>query len=147
MNTLTISQLQSNFQVYQDQYLSIVNDPEQYYTPVENAYVHVWPVAKQPLYLGDLLQLWLGDKWIVNTEKAPLINSILRSKTDEQHQFDRYVFAIEGNLLTGHNEAQAWVSDAASVEALSVNSLFQFYCVLKSLKRPQDKCKPFDKVV
>ncbi|RKG34723.1 hypothetical protein [Acinetobacter tianfuensis] len=147
MNTLTISQLFSNFKLYQDQYLSILDDPERYYTPVADAYVQIWPAAPQQLFLGDLLQLWLGDKWVVNTEKAPLINSVFRAKADLKPQFNRFVFAIEGNLLTGQNKANAWLNDAAQSELTSVNSLFQFYCIWKSLNRPQVKLDTLQRVV
>lgn len=147
MNTLTISHLLSNLQSYQDQYLTILNDPEQYFTPLENAYVHIWPEAKQSLYLGDLLQLWLGDKWIINAQKAPLINTILRDKTKADPRFDQYVYAIQGSLLTGKNTAQAWsIHDAQSAE-LSIHALFQFYCVWKSLNRPQILRNTFQQVV
>ncbi|OTG91951.1 hypothetical protein [Acinetobacter sp. ANC 3813] len=147
MNTLTISHLFSNLQAYQDQYLSIVNDPAQYYTPVENAYVKIWPAAKQPLYLGDLLQLWLAEKWIINAEKEPLINTILREKTQANPQLNQYVYAIEGNLLTGKNSAQAWSADLADKATLNVSALFQFYCVWKSLNRPQIQHKNYQQVV
>ena len=147
MNTLTISHLFSNLQSYQDQYLTILNHPEQYYTPVEDAYVHIWPAAKQPLYLGDLLQLWLAEKWIVNTEKEPLINTVLRDKTQANPQFNQYVYAIEGNLLTGKNAAHARSAQSAGQSALNVGALFQFYCVWKSLNRPQIQHKTYQQVV
>lgn len=137
MNTLTISHLFSNLQNYKDQYLSILNHPEQYFIPVTDAYVDIWPVGKEQLYLGDLLQLWLGEKWIVNAEKAPLINTILRDKTKAEPAFNRYVFCLQGNLLTSKNTAQAWSVDASQSEALNIESLFQYYCVFKSLTRPQ----------
>ena len=50
MNTLTISDIFANLATYQDQYLSIISNPEQYYTPVESAYIDVWPVGCVDLY-------------------------------------------------------------------------------------------------
>ena len=67
MNTLTISDIFANLADYQDQYLSIISNPEQYYTPVESAYIDVWPVGCTDLYLGDLLQLWFSERWLVNS--------------------------------------------------------------------------------
>lgn len=147
MNALTISHLFSNLQSYQAQYLSILQNAEQYFTPVEDAYIHVWPAARQPLYLGDLLQLWLSDKWIVNTEKSPLINTILRDKNKPVTEFDRYVFKLEGNLFTGRHAAQAWSIHASQCETLNVGSLFQFYCIFKSLNRPKPQAKPLQQPV
>lgn len=137
MNTLTIAHLFLNLQSYKDQYLTILENPEQYFVPIADAYINIWPVGKEQLYLGDLLQLWLGEKWIVNTKKAPLINTILRDQTKAVPEFDRYVFSLQGNLLTSQNSAQAWSIDASESEALSIESLFHYYCVFKSLSRPQ----------
>ena len=147
MNALTISYLFSNLQFYQAQYLSILQNAEQYFTPVEDAYIHVWPAARQPLYLGDLLQLWLSDKWIVNTKKTPLINTILRDKNKPVTEFDRYVFKLEGNLFTGRHAAQAWSIHASQCETLNVGSLFQFYCIFKSLNRPKPQAKSLQQPV
>ena len=66
MNTLTISDIFANLADYQDQYLFIISNPEQYYTPVELAYIDVWPVGYTDLYVGDLLQLWFSERWLVN---------------------------------------------------------------------------------
>ena len=74
MNTLNISDIFSQFSYYQEHYLSILSTPEQYYTAVEGAYIHVWPLAPQDLYLGDLLQLWFSEKWLINTP-CRLLNS------------------------------------------------------------------------
>lgn len=147
MNALTISHLFSNLQSYQDQYLSILQNAEQYFTPVEDAYIHVWPAARQPLYLGDLLQLWLSDKWIVNTKKAPLINTVLRDKAKPAPEFDRYVFCLQGNLLTGQNAAQAWSIQGSQREAFNLEGLFQFYCIFKSLNRPKPQIKPLPQLI
>jgi hypothetical protein len=147
MNALTISYLFSNLQFYQAQYLSILQNAEQYFTPVEDAYIHVWPAARQPLYLGDLLQLWLGDKWIVNTKKTPLINTVLRDKNKPVTEFDSYVYKLEGNLFTGRYAAQAWSIQASQCETLNVGSLFQFYCIFKSLNRPKPQAKPLQQPV
>ena len=67
MNTLTISQIFENFSFYQENYLSILQDSEQYFIQVEQAYLDVWPFTEKKLYLGDLLQLWFSEKWLINT--------------------------------------------------------------------------------
>ena len=56
MNTLSISDIFSQFSYYQEHYLSILSTPEQYSTALEGAFIHVWPLSPQDLYLGDLLQ-------------------------------------------------------------------------------------------
>ena len=147
MNALTVPHIFSNLEYYKEHYLSILEQPEQYFTSVAHAYVQVWPLAKEQLYLGDLLQLWLGDKWVVNLEKQPLINTVLREKAKQVPEFDRYVYALQGSLLTGKNAAQAWSSHAGQSAELSVGSLFQYYCVFKSLARPQAQKSALNKAV
>ena len=61
----------------------------------------------------------------------------MRDQTKAVPEFDRYVFSLQGNLLTSQNSAQAWSIDASKSEALSIESLFYYYCVFKSLSRPQ----------
>ena len=67
MQTLTIAEIFSDFSFYQDHYLSIIAQPEQYFTPVQGVFIQVWPVGTQPLYLGDLLQLWFSEKWLIQS--------------------------------------------------------------------------------
>jgi hypothetical protein len=38
MTTLSIESIFSNFSFYQDHYLEIIQDPQQYYTSVENSF-------------------------------------------------------------------------------------------------------------
>lgn len=61
MKTLTVASIFSNFDFYQRNYLNILNQPESYYTPVEDAWIDAFPFKKQDLYLGDLLQLWFSS--------------------------------------------------------------------------------------
>jgi hypothetical protein len=136
MNTLTISQLFSNLSFYKENYLSIIKNAEQYYTPVDGAYVQVWPLAKQQLFLGDLLQLWFSDKWSVDEEKRVLINTILRDKSLDQAEQDLFVYEVNGSSLTGLDESKAWSVRANKAVDISVGTIFQFYCVFKSLSRP-----------
>ena len=65
MNTLTIPQIFSQLSFYQDHYLDIIQDSAQYFTPVAGAEIRLWPLATKQLYLGDLLQLWFAEKWLV----------------------------------------------------------------------------------
>ena len=139
MNTLTIRQIFSNLHYYQDQYLTIVNDADLYFTLVEDANIQVWPLGNHQVYLGDLLQLWFGDKWILNEKAKPLINSILREKSDISSEFNHYIFSIEGSTLTGKNQVKAWSIEKKEIITLNVDNLFQFYCVFKVCKRPAIK--------
>ena len=147
MNALTVSDIFSNLEYYKEHYLSILEHPEQYFTPVAHAYVQVWPLAAEQLYLGDLLQLWLGEKWLVNSEQQPLINTVLREKAKPAPEFDRYVYALQGSLLTGKNTAQAWSNHAGQSAELKVGSVFQYYCVFKSLARPQVQKSALSKAI
>ena len=49
MNTLTISQIFENLSFYQDNYLSILQNPEQYYVEVEHASIDVWPFSEKKI--------------------------------------------------------------------------------------------------
>ena len=69
MHTLTIAEIFSNLSFYQDHYLEIIEDPQQYYTLVENCFQNTFPFKQQALFLGDLLQLWFGDKWKIQNAK------------------------------------------------------------------------------
>ena len=136
MNTLNISQIFSNLSFYKENYLSILNDAERYYTEVENAQIQIWPLGTHQLYLGDLLQLWFGDKWLIEKNENVLINSILSKKSKSQSDQDLYVYAINGSTVSGLDQSKAWsIEENGSVD-LSVKRIFQFYCVFKSLSRP-----------
>jgi hypothetical protein len=98
MNTLTISDIFANLADYQDQYLSIISNPEQYYTPVESAYIDVWPVGYTGLYLGDLLQLWFSERWLVNSP-CQLLPQKDKERTTKKEQPPLKYFIHDGTLL------------------------------------------------
>ena len=43
MKTLTVASIFSNLDFYQRNYLNILNQPESYYTPVEDAWIDAFP--------------------------------------------------------------------------------------------------------
>lgn len=147
MNTLTITQIFQNFTAYQAQYLDIITQAELYFTEVEGAAIHLWPLKSQPLYLGDLLQLWLADKWIEHLGYKPLINTILKAQSQINANQDHYVYAIEANLLTGRNHSLSWSKPLGENQALDLTSALQYYCIFKSLKRPKLPTTSFHSVV
>ena len=114
MNTLTISQIFENFLFYQENYLSILQDSEQYFIQVEQAYLDVWPFTEKKLYLGDLLQLWFSEKWLINTPCRLLNSSSQVSSSSDtqatqkpvQRTQDFYLFQLSGSTLSGSNHAQ-----------------------------------------
>ena len=75
MKTLCIQSIFSNFSFYQQNYLQIIQNPEQYYIAVENACVNTFPFRQQVLFLGDLLQLWFGHKWKIQNPNNLLIQA------------------------------------------------------------------------
>ena len=136
MNTLTIPQIFANFSFYKENYLSIINNADQYYVPVQGAEVQIWPLTAHQLFLGDLLQLWFGDKWTVDSKKKLLINTILRDKSLDQADQDLFVYEIKGSSITGQDASKAWSLSENKEVDISVGSIFQFYCVFKGLSRP-----------
>lgn len=143
MNTLYVSEIFKHFSFYQDHYLSIISDPLQYYTEVSDAYIQVWPFAKQNLYLGDLLQLWFAQKWLI----APSSPSLLQQLTDEpQHKSssDLYLYQLQGNALTGENYSRAWSLSQHREHAVTIPAVLQHVCVYKALSGVQVPQNPWD---
>ena len=138
MNTLTISDIFANLSDYQDQYLSILSNPEQYYTPVESAYIDVWPVGCSYLYLGDLLQLWFSERWLITSSCQLLtVPTDKTAKKSFQREQDLYLYQLSGNALSGSNRAKVWsISEGKSLE-VNLDSTFKYYCIYKGAKRPQ----------
>ena len=134
MNTLNISEIFNNLPFYQQNYQSILAQPEQYKIIVEDASLHVWPLASKQLFLGDLLQLWFSEKWLIN--QACIL--------PHQHAFtdllgplfqkdDLYLYQLQGNALLGKAIAKVWsVSEQKSIDVVLESSL-QYYCTYKSV--------------
>lgn len=137
MQTLSISQIFSQFSYYQDNYLSILNNPDLYYTAVSEAYIHVWPFQKQSLFLGDLLQLWFAEKWVVEPIHQFQFEVFLNEQTSEIIAKDHYVYAITGHFFTGENHSKAWNSSTETKVNVCLNSGFKNYCEFKALTRPK----------
>ncbi|MFW1943647.1 hypothetical protein ACG93R_09055 [Acinetobacter guillouiae] len=146
MNTLTISQIFENFSFYQDNYLSILQDSDQYFIQVEQAYLDVWPFTEKKLYLGDLLQLWFSEKWLINTP-CRLLNSSSQissssdtqvTKKPVQRTQDFYLFQLSGSTLSGSNHAQIWSVSEQKVLYVSLDRIFKYYCYFESIERPKN---------
>ena len=137
MNTLTISDIFANLADYQDQYLSIISNPEQYYTPVESAYIDVWPVGCTDLYLGDLLQLWFSERWLVNSPCQLLSEqSTTTLKKTVQREHDLYLYQLSGSALSGSNHSKVWSAAEGKSLEVSLDSAFKYYCIYKGVERP-----------
>src|SRR5690606_21335375 len=113
MNTLSIPQIFSQLTYYQENYLQIIADPAQYYIPVTDAHIKLWPLAQQSLYLGDLLQLWFEDKWLVVTEREFSFEVFLNADYLKEQSRVLYIYASSGNLLTGTDLSEAWQASTA----------------------------------
>ena len=132
MNTLSISDIFQNLDYYKTHYLSILSHPDQYFTPVENAYIRVWPLGYIDLFLGDLLHLWFSEKWLIN-------DSCLRlgehkddgRKTSFQRENDLYLYQLAGSALSGSNHSQVWSQSENKAIHVSLNSVFQYYANYK----------------
>ncbi|CEI52274.1 hypothetical protein [Acinetobacter bereziniae] len=147
MTTLTISQIFEKFSFYQENYLSILQNPEQYHIEVEQAYLDVWPFSEKKLYLGDLLQLWFSEKWLINSTCRLLLNSSTLDSSDLtaeptqkkiQRTQDLYLFQLSGSTLSGSNHAQVWSVSEQKVLYVSLNSIFKYYCYFESIERPKN---------
>lgn len=138
MYTLTIAQIFSNLSFYQDHYLNILECPEQYYTQVEGAFIHVWPFKKQSLYLGDLLQLWFAEKWKVQPLLDFKIEEYLAAVDVQYFQNSNvYVYAIQGNALNGANTSHVWSLKDQRSHIVNLNLTLKSYCEFVACQRPR----------
>ena len=138
MHTLTIAEIFSNLSFYQDNYLSIIQDPERYQTAVEDAYIQVWPVGTQALYLGDLLQLWFSDKWLINSPCQLLLDSYSNGRKQAfQRDHDLYLYQLNGSALSGRNNSKVWSVSEQKKLAVSLDSVFKYLCIYKGTSRPE----------
>jgi hypothetical protein len=136
MQTLTISEIFSQLAFYQAEYLTILNDPTQYLTPVQQASLDVWPFNRAELCLGELLQLWFGEKWVIQPA-SQLFDADPVLKRHLPKQQDLYLYDIHGNILTGKYEAWAWSLSQQKPVAVELESVVAYYSFYKSLTAPQ----------
>lgn len=136
MNTLTISQIFSNFSYYQENYLSILADQSQYQIPVEEAYVDVWPLGHRQLSLGDLLQLWFSQKWLIDVPcRLRQEHKDDGRKTSLHRQQDLYLYQLAGSALSGSNRSKVWSLSEQKVLSVELDSALKYYCFQKGSNR------------
>jgi len=138
MQTLTIAEIFSDFSFYQDHYLSIIAQPEQYFTPVQGAFIQVWPVGTQPLYLGDLLQLWFSEKWLIQSPCQLLLEARSNGRKQPlQREKDLYLYELSGSALSGRNHCKVWSYSEQKTLSVSLDSVFKYYCLYRGTSRPE----------
>lgn len=140
MNTLSIPEIFSQFSYYQENYLSLIQQPELYYKAVEGAFVSVRPFATVQLYLGDLLQLWFSEKWLVESARESWIATYFSEQIEAQERV--YIYALEGQLWSKPLQAQAWLKSEHASCIVQLEHTLKYYCYYKALSAPQYKLKP-----
>ncbi|ALH96494.1 hypothetical protein [Acinetobacter equi] len=135
MNTLSVSQIFSNLPYYQDQYLGILQNPELYFTPVEDAYLNIRFLKNKQLYLGDLLQLWFSEKWVFNPNNKLSFTQFF-SKLIPPTDANLYLISIEGNAVSGRNKCKAWCLTEQKVIETHLDAVLPYYCYFESIPRP-----------
>nr|ESK53161.1 hypothetical protein F987_01323 [Acinetobacter gyllenbergii NIPH 230] len=135
MTILNIQSIFLNFSFYQEHYLEIIQDPVQYYTPVEHAFLNTFPFKQQALYLGDLLQLWFGNKWKIQTAKNLLIQ---KNSSTINERSPLYLFQLGGELFLGANTALAWSVAEQKVVSVQVKSIWQYAVFSHLCIRPKN---------
>lgn len=129
---LKIADIFSNFDFYQTHYLSIIADSQQYYTPVESAFIGVWPVGNIPLYLGDLLQLWFSEKWLINSPIQLLLENYSNGRKQPlQRNNDLYLYQLCGSALSGRNNSKVWSRSENKTLAVALDSVFAYLLIYK----------------
>ena len=134
MNTLTVRDIFQNFSFYQQHYHSILADPQQYQTIVENAVLDVWPFSSKNLYLGDLLQLWFSQKWLINQPCHIAHNQAIQDLLEPLFQRDDlYLYELHGNAFLGKAVAKVWsVSEQREIDLILESSL-QYYSTYRTV--------------
>ncbi|WP_180087914.1 MULTISPECIES: hypothetical protein [Acinetobacter] len=137
MNTLSIPEIFANLNFYKDNYLSLISNPADYYTPVASAYINIWPVGHVDLYLGDLLQLWFSEKWLINGPCFQLSeHPDHATRTPLQRSQDLYLYQLAGSALSGSNRCRVWSASEQKKLRVSLDSAFKYYCIYKGTDRP-----------
>ena len=138
MHTLTIAQIFNDFDLYQAQYQNILQDPQQYYIPVQAATLEIWPFPKKNLYLGDLLQLWFNQTWLINqvSESKHAIETQHNwfAKTSVQQHI--YAFAISGNVVLGKTYLACWSVEQQCIISLEIEQSLKYVWTYQLLQKP-----------
>jgi len=135
MTTLRIESIFSNFSFYQDHYLEIIQNPQQYYTSVDHSFLNTFPFKKQTLYLGDLLQLWFGNKWKIEDYNNLLIE---KNSLAVRQSIPLYLFQLGGELILGANTALAWSVAENKIVSVQVKSIWQYAVFSHLCTRPKE---------
>lgn len=142
MKPLSISDIFSNFNFYKENYLTIISDSESYQTSVEDAYICAWPFKREQLYLGDLLQLWFAEKWILQKSSSLFLDQYALNNNIKLNYSDEfYLYQIDGNALTGTNHAKVWSSRDNQNLSISVDHVFKYFCIFKGTSYAKVPCK------
>ena len=104
-----------------------------------------WPVGCTDLYLGDLLQLWFSERWLVNSPCQLLsTQSTTTLKKAVQREHDLYLYQLSGSALSGSNRSKVWSAAEDKSLDVSLDSAFKYYCIYKGAERPDaSKLKTF----
>ncbi|OTG66531.1 hypothetical protein [Acinetobacter silvestris] len=138
MNTLTIPEIFTNIDFYKENYLSILSNTEQYQTYVEDAFIDIWPVGKIALSLGDLLQLWFSEKWLINSPCHLLLENDYRGRKQSiQRDHDLYLYQLNGSALSGINNSKVWSVSESTQLSLLLDSVFKYFCIYRGTERPE----------
>lgn len=136
MNTLTISQVFSQISSFQENYLAILDNPTWYYTAVEGASIHIWPFKAQALCLGDLLQLWFAEKWLLRGCQEFDLAQYLAAIDVKTVAQQGYIYAIKGNAISGVNQSTVWFSPECSAQVVAQTQSLKALCEFLNCDRP-----------
>lgn len=136
MNTLTVADIFKNIAFYQARYQAILNNQTEYQTPVQDAVLEVWPAQSRVLYLGDLLQLWFSQKWLINSEctllkKDQTFPQLFNPKIQRD---DLYLCELHGNAVLGKSIAKVWSVSEQQLLEVELEGSLQYYCSYKTVK-------------
>jgi hypothetical protein len=95
-------------------------------------------VSEEKIYLGDLLQLWFGDKWTEHQVKVLNdVNHGLWTQLSECWYNSLFLFAIERKGLFAKTSALAWSTEEQQIKEITLDQTLPYYCHYLSLERPK----------
>lgn len=133
MNTLSITDILKNFAFYEARYAQIIHSAE-YFTEVSLSSSN----QVQPVYLGDLLILWLSGKWRISQTILSSWNQFLGDIHAVQKD-ELYLLSIEQPNLWSSTTVKAWSVSRQTIVDIQLEHavLYALYAKLIRFSRPK----------
>lgn len=88
------------------------------------------------MYLGDLLQLWFSEKWLIQST-CQLLSDHPDNGTKKplQRDHDLYLYQLAGSALSGAT-VHVWSVSEQKPLRVQLDSVFRYLCEYKATSQP-----------